>query len=64
MKVTSGIKAGALHFASATIGVVQVAGALSVSAVLRSGNHSGGGASSASEAIAANSSNNTALAIA
>ena len=64
MKVTTGIKAGAPHIALAGVGVLQVAGALSVSAVLGSGNHSGGGAASESIAIAANSSNNTALAIA
>jgi hypothetical protein len=63
MKVATGIKAGA-HFALATVGVVQIAGALGVSAVLGSGNHSGGGAASESVAVAANSSNNTAIAIA
>jgi hypothetical protein len=64
MKVTTGIKAGAPHIALAGVGVLQVAGALSVSAVLGSGNHSGGGAGSASESVAANSSNNHAIAIA
>ena len=64
MKVTTGIKAGFLNVALANVHVTQIAAAISPSIVLGSGNRSGGGAASVSEAIAANSSNNVAAAVA
>jgi hypothetical protein len=63
MKVNTGIKAG-FNFALANVHVTQIAGALAPSIVVGSGNRSGGGAGSVSEAVAANSSNNLAVAVA